>query len=363
MRIALVAPLVTAIREPQLGGSQALVADLAQGLVQRGHQIEVFAANGSAIDGVTVVNTGVDAAQLTGLLYRPDRPAAVASQAQEAAFARAFELVRQRQYDVVHNHAFDPPAVRCAGAVPWPVIHTLHLPPEAAMAAALNDALASSHSPTIVAVSESSAVSWRRVTRVDRVLRDGVPVDRIPWSAKGGDLLLFAGRFSPEKGAADAIAIARRAGVPIAVYGDPYDPVYARDHVESHRGELGVTIHAAITRDQLWERMAASRAVLCPSKWDEPFGMVAAEAQAAGTPVIAYDRGALPEVVIDKKTGFVVSPDNVDGAAMAVARLGEIQRVDCRRHAQAQLSLEDTVKAHERLYDELASSGSPAPND
>lgn len=356
MRIALVAPLVTAIHEPQLGGSQALVVDLAQGLTSRGHEVDVFAASGSAIAGVRVVDTGVDAGELAALLYRADRPAAVASEKEELAFARAFDLVGRGQYDVVHNHAFDPPAVRCATSIAMPVIHTLHLPPEASMAAAINQALHSAHQPTIAVVSEHAAAAWRLVTTVDCVLRDGVPVDRIAWSDEGGGELLFAGRFSPEKGAADAIAIARRAGVPITLYGEPYDPDYARRYVEPHRGQRGVTIQGAIPRAEIWQRMAASLAVVCPSKWDEPFGLVAAEAQAAGTPVIAYDRGDLSELVIDRKTGFVVPADNIDAAAAAVDRLSEINRVDCRRHAEAQLNLDDTITAHERLYEKLASA-------
>lgn len=355
MRLALIAPLVTAIREPQLGGSQALVADLAQGLTRRGHEVDVFAASGSAVAGVRVVDTGVDPAELAALLYRADRPAAVASVKQEQAFARAFDLVERGRYDVVHNHAFDPPAVRCAMRLRVPVVHTLHLPPESSMAAAINQALHSDHPPTIAAVSEHAAAAWRRVTTVDCVLRDGVPVDRIAWSDQGGGGLLFAGRFSPEKGAADAIAIARRAAVPITLYGDPYDPEYAKRYVEPHRGERGVTIQGAIPRAELWQRMAASRAVVCPSKWDEPFGLVAAEAQAAGTPVIAYNRGDLSEIVTDRKTGFVVPADNIDAAAAVVDRLTEINRVECRRNAEAQLNLDDTISAHERLYEQLAS--------
>ena len=356
MRIALVAPLVTPIREPQLGGSQALVADLARGLTDRGHRVDVFAAAGSEIPGITVIHTGVDAAELASLLYRPDRPWAAANQAQEKAFRTVFDMVGRHTYDVVHNHAFDPPAVRCAAVLASTVIHTLHLPPDALMAAALNQALRSAKPPTIAAVSATSAAQWRRLTRVDHVLRDGVPVDRIPWSAAAGDGLLFAGRFSPEKGAVDAIAIARRAGVPIDLYGDPYDPDYAREQIEPHRGDPGVVIQGGIARVELWTRMTGYRAILTPAKWEEPFGMVAAEAQAAGTPVIAYRRGALPEIVADRRTGIIVAPDDIAGAVAAVEDVTMISRAECRRHAEANLSLDATITAHEELYTRIAST-------
>jgi UDP-glucose:tetrahydrobiopterin glucosyltransferase len=354
MRIAIMAPLVTPIREPQQGGSQAVVADLARGLTRLGHQVDVYAAAGSAIAGVSVIDTGIDSKALTSLLWRADRPSGPPTPAGDAAFRIAFEAAKQRVYDVVHNHAFDPPAVRFAAMLESPVIHTLHLPPDLAMAAALMESLESPNPPTIATVSTASAAAWRRLVQVNAVLRNGVPVDQIGFSADAGDTLLFVGRYSPEKGAADAIAIARQAGLPISLYGEPYDAEYARVEVEPHRGEPGVNIQGAVNRAEIWKVMARSRALLCPARWDEPFGMAAAEAQAAGTPVIAYDRGALGEVVRDKQTGFLVRTNDVAGAARCVNHLAIIKRADCRQHAEANLSLEATLSAHERLYQQVA---------
>ncbi|HEY3647692.1 MAG TPA: glycosyltransferase, partial [Streptosporangiaceae bacterium] len=142
MKIAIMAPLVTAIREPQRGGSQAFVSDLARGLTGRGHDVHVYAASGSEIPGVEVIDTGVDPESLSGTLYRAfghsgpagSRPEPAAA---EPAFARAYRGVQEIRYDVIHNHAFDPPAIRLAAALQAPVVHTLHLPPDEAVAAAL----------------------------------------------------------------------------------------------------------------------------------------------------------------------------------------------------------------------------------
>lgn len=350
MRIAIMAPLVTPIREPQAGGSQAVVADLGRGLTSRGHEVDVYAATGSVIAGVSVVDTGVRSEMLAGLLYRADHPAAAQPPAGDSAFRIAFEAVAQRRYDVVHNHAFDPPAVRFATLLQSPVIHTLHLPPDLAMAAAIGEAMGSANPPTIATVSTASAAGWRRLTRVDAVLRNGVPLERIRWSADGGETLLFVGRYSPEKGAVDAIAIAKQAGVPIRLYGEPYDEEYAREQIDPHRGEAGVDINGGVPRPEIWRLMARSRALLCPARWEEPFGMAAAEAQAAGTPVIAYNRGALAEVIRHEETGFLVPRDDVAGAVKRVKQLPMIKRVACREHAEAHLSLEASLSAHERLY-------------
>src|SRR5256714_13284787 len=350
MRIAIVAPLVTRIREPQLGGSQAVVADLATGLQDRGHEVHVYAASGSAIPGVTVIDSGVDADSLTGLLYRHGRSRATDARAADHAFATLYASIRRASYDVLHNRASAPPAIRLASSLLSPVVHTLHLPPDPEMARALAESRGSDNPPIIATVSASAAQAWRALAPVDVILPDGVPVDRIPWSIAGGDGVIFGGRFSRKKGAADAIAIAREAGVRIDLYGEPYDPDYAQAHVFSHRGKAGVSIHGGLIRSELWRRMADASAVLCPAKWEEPFGMVAAEAQAAGTPVIAYRRGALPEIIIDGLTGFLTPPDDIAAAARALETVSHIERMECRKHAVADLSLEASVVAHERLY-------------
>src|SRR5260370_28509133 len=108
MRIAIMAPLVTAIREPQQGGSQAFVSDLARGLVGRGHDVHVYAASGSQIPGVEVIDTGVDPESLAGTIYRAFGPAAPEPAAAGAAFARAYSGVRQGRYALVHNPALHP---------------------------------------------------------------------------------------------------------------------------------------------------------------------------------------------------------------------------------------------------------------
>ena len=100
--------------------------------------------------------------------------------------------------------------------------------------------------------------------------------------------------------------------------------------------------------------MARAAVVLCPSRWDEPFGLAAAEAQACGTPVVAFRRGGLSEVIVDGVTGFLVPPDDVALAAEAVSRAAGLSRAACREHAEGQLDLQMSLDAHERLYRRVA---------
>jgi UDP-glucose:tetrahydrobiopterin glucosyltransferase len=350
LRIALVAPLVTQIREPQLGGSQALLADIAVGLTRRGHHVKVFAASGSEIPGVSVVDAGVSADLLAASFYRhgiqPESDGPVA-----AAFKRVFRLVAAERFDIVHNHAFDGPAIDGASALDSQVVHTLHLPPHQPVVEAVRRAQAGPRPPTVVGVSRHQGLAWRAHVRIDGILRDGVPVSAIPFNPEPGRQLLFAGRFSPEKGARTAIEIAIAAGHDIDVVGSPYDVEYSaaleRDFAENPR----IRFHPPLERSALWRVMGDARAVLCPVDWEEPFGLVAAEAQAAGTPVVAFRRGALPEVVSDSLTGFLVA--DATAAVQALERVDQIGRSSCRRHAHDNLNLERCLDAHETLYRRL----------
>jgi glycosyltransferase involved in cell wall biosynthesis len=349
----MIASLVAPLREPQCGGAQSFLADLATGLAARGHDVDVFAASGSDIKGARVVDVGIDASTVHEFLYRAGSSTQLDPAPFAAAYARVFDALGERHYDVVHNHAFDAPAIQGAVGIAAPVIHTLHLPPERSVVDALRHASQAQHPPVIATVSTAQADAWRRLVNVDTVLRVGVATERIPWSATPAAGAVFAGRLSPEKGAFDAIAIARRAGMSIDLYGDAYDDDYAERVVRAADGQPGVRLHSAVPRATLWRVIAGAAAVLCPAGWDEPFGLVAAEAQACATPVVAYRRGGLEEVIVDRRTGFLVDPGDIDAAAASLGGVGELDRRACRRHAEARLDIEAVLEAHERTYDSM----------
>jgi glycosyltransferase involved in cell wall biosynthesis len=235
-------------------------------------------------------------------------------------------------------------------------VHTLHLPPDTAVADAVRRAARSDDPPTVAGVSAFQADAWRRVVSVEAILPPYVPTQLIAWSPAPGDGAVFAGRLSPEKGTVEAIDIARAAGVRIDVYGDSYDADYAHDEIEPRGRAPGVSIHAGVPRASLWEVIARAAVVVCPARWDEPLGMVAAEAQACGTPVVAFRRGALGEVIVDGLTGFLVAPDDIDGAADAVKRTAGLSRSECRDQAETHLDLGRSLDAHERLYHRLVTA-------
>jgi glycosyltransferase involved in cell wall biosynthesis len=305
---------------------------------------------GGESDGVCLGGFGVDASTLQEFLYRAGSSPPVDQAPFVAAYARVFEAISERSYEVVHNHAFDAPAIRCAAGIASPVIHTLHLPPEVSIVEAVRAASRGSIPPVIATVSTAQAVAWRRSVGIDMVLPVGVVTAQIPWSSRPGAGAVFAGRLSPEKGAVDAIAIARRAGMSIDLYGNAYDDGYAQREVYMLAGRPGVTVHPAVPRAMLWRVIAGAGAVLCPANWDEPFGLVAAEAQACATPVVAFARGGLQDIIIDGVTGFLVDPGDIGAAADALGRVDELERDACRKHAEAHLDIEAVLDVHEREY-------------
>ena len=329
-----------------------MVADLAVGLTRHGHD-SCLCRRVSLIPGAHIIKTGIESASLSAALVRPGQPRH-SLRALDDAYEHVFGMVERGGYDVVHSHGFDPPALRRARAGRAPVIHTVHLPPEPEAAEALREAQHASPPGIVVGVSASQARAWNPLVRFDRVISNGVPVGLIPWSDHQGEGLIFAGRLSPEKGAAVAVEIALLSEERIDLYGAAYDDDYARDLRRRYEGDPRVSFHETLPRAELWRRLASAKAVLCPSDWDEAFGLVAAEAQAAGTPVVAFARGGLTEIIDDAVTGFLVEPGNVKRAVAAVRSVATLDRRRCRQHAIDDLDFDACLAGYEALYDSVS---------
>jgi len=360
MRIALIAPLVTPIAQPYTGGSQALIAELARGLVRRGHTVTLFARQGSFVPGVSIetisVPTSVQPAHFSG--PSSERPTNTGFFAQANIFLNLFLALQQRQheFDVVHAHAFDWPAFACSTLLHnTPVIHTLHLP---AISTEINDALhvlqQHGHPLTLITVSSACAATYLDYTTINHIIYNGVDTTIIPFSASVGvdAPLLFAGRIAPEKGVEAALEIAERAGSHLLLAGGIYDQAYYEERIVPRLQRAGehATYLGQLEHLQLWKVMGQARGLLFPIEWDESFGLVAVEAMATGTPVIAFRRGAAQEIIRSGETGFLVDPGDCALAATKVAQLTEIARARCRAHVEQFFSFEQMLDKHEHVY-------------
>jgi UDP-glucose:tetrahydrobiopterin glucosyltransferase len=341
VRIAVVASPVTPLTSSQVGGAQAFISDLAAGLTRRGHEVRLHCAEGSEVPGVTLVMVPAPA-DAAAALVMPAGPAPGTAPGVAAAIEAMFRSITA-DTDVVSQHAFDAPAFEAAAKGP-PMLHTLHLPP---LVPAVVKAVARVDSMHLATVSESCRTSWRHVgVEIARVLRNGVP-DLYLEGAPVEKAALVAGRLSPEKGIEHALGAARAAGLPVRVAGAAYDPSYDVDLGDAER--LG-----PLPRDDLRRLMARSAVTVCAVRWDEPFGLVAAEAQMAGCPVAAYRRGALPEVVEEGVSGFFAEPDHVDDLSNAIRRCLTLDRSSVRSSALKRLGLQEALDRYEAALEEVA---------
>ncbi len=360
MRVALVAPLVTTITQPYVGGSQALVAELARGLLQRKHQVTLFARAGSSVPGVTIEGLDVPESVRPANFSRPNqvRPVDDGFFAQSNLFLQLFLALQRRhdEFDIIHAHAFDWPAFVCSALIhDAPILHTLHLP---AASPEINEALRvlhqQGHPLTLITVSHACASTYAAYTPVDAIIYNGLDINAIPFAAHVpvDAPLLFAGRIAPEKGVEAAIEIAQQANHRLLLAGGIYDRDYYEERIVPRLEQAGedVTFLGQLEHAALWQLMSQVRGLLFPIAWDEPFGLTTVEAMAAGTPVIAFRRGAAGEIIRHGETGFLVEADQIEEAASLVDELPHLSRAQCRAHVEQHFSFEHMLDEYERVY-------------
>lgn len=341
MRIAVVASPVTPLRPAQMGGAQSMVSDLAGGLSRRGHDVWLYCTAGSDVPGVHLV-TVPPPQDAAAALVMPGGPPPAPAPGVTAALKAVFDLISAGAFDVVSQHAFDAPAFEFARELP--VLHTLHLPP---LVPAVVEAAARVDAPKLATVSRSCQQAWLAAgVEVGHVLPNGVEDFEIAEDSPTPHALV-AGRISPEKGIEHALAAAGRVGLHVRVAGALYDPGYVVDLGDAQL--LGM-----LSRVELRRVMADSEVTICAARWDEPFGLVAAEAQMAGCPVAAYRRGALPEVIEDGVSGALAEADNIDSLAGAIRVCQSLDRVGVRSSARRRLGFEAALNRYEKVLTEVA---------
>ncbi|GCE04404.1 hypothetical protein KDAU_17330 [Dictyobacter aurantiacus] len=363
MRIALVAPLVTPISQPFLGGSQAMVADLAIGMAQRGHQVTLFAREGSSVPGIHIEPVTVPEHVTPSSFADPGKEQSLdpGFMAQANVFLELYLQLRQRagEFDLIHAHAFDWPSFACSTLITTiPVLHTVHLP---AISPEINSVLSvlerQQHPVNLLTVSQACARDYADYCTFDHVIYNGLDIEAVPFSDRVAPdaPLLFAGRITPEKGVEQAIEIAEIAERRLIVAGGIYDRRYHEERILPRiaRKPEQFTYVGQLDHITLWKLMSEVQGLLFPIAWDEPFGLTPVEAMAAGTPVIAFQRGAMPEIIRDGQTGFLIPSGDCVRAARAVQRLWALSREGCRAHVKAKFSLQHMLDAHEAVYQRL----------
>jgi glycosyltransferase involved in cell wall biosynthesis len=351
-RIAIIAPSDSPIIEPFSGGLAAHVWALTKSLCERGHDVTLFAAPGSD-PRLPVDELALDRLELSSAAQQDvSMPAAVAMAEHHAYLSLMLRLSRQTErWDVIHNHSLHYLPIAMARSVAVPMITTLHTPPTPWLESAIKADLR----PPIrfVAVSRYTAEQWAPLIDPITVIANGV--DCVQWPlGSGGRSLVWSGRMVAEKAPHLAIQAARAAGCRIVLAGPIADPAYFADHV---RPLLGADAHYAGHLGQAdLSRLVRNSAVLVATPvWDEPYGLVVAEALASGTPVAAFRRGGIPEVV-DATCARLAEPGDVAGLAEAIRNALLLDRKAARRRAERHCSIEVMVDHYEALLTETVAA-------
>lgn len=350
LRICLVANCRFPIAEPFTGGLESMTWHLASELVRRGHEVAVFAAPGSD-PGLGAVELAVDAMPQGPGRHDVGAPPYVEVAEHHAYLSLMLQLGAHEgtEFDVLHNNSLHYLPVAMARSLPMPVLTTLHTPPLWWLESAVRMDRGGS---SFAAVSRHTAAAWAPVTESTVVL-NGVDVDQWP-AGPGGPTAAWSGRIVEEKAPHHAVLAARRAGIPIVLAGPILDRDYFRESVEPLLGP-GATYAGHLPQSELAALVGQAGVSVVTPAWDEPYGLVAAEALSCGTPVAAYARGGLPEV-LTADTGRLAGSGDVDGLARAIGDALALDRAACRAHAIAELSLGRMVDRYEDLYLHLVES-------
>jgi glycosyltransferase involved in cell wall biosynthesis len=347
LRVAMLAPPWIPVPPPGYGGIEEVVALLCDALVRRGHDVELFCAPGSRSH-----------AKVRPLLPRAHQESIERSLIEADHVARAFAAfdaaaATGSPFDVVHDHCgFTPLAM--ADRLALPLVHTVHGPfdDDTTVYYSYNG-----RKGAVVCISHSQASMAPADLPVAGVVHNPIDVDAWPVGHHKQDYLLWLGRFVAEKGPQRAIRVAQMARRPLVLAGtvQPRHERFFATEIEPYIDGDRVRYVGEVGGARKQQLFAEAFAFLMPIRWPEPFGMVMVESLAAGTPVLAFDQGAAPEIVENGRNGFLVRDE--EQMAAVVDDAGRLDAMECRRSAE-RFSPDRVSARYEQQYDAAIAAGS-----
>jgi len=343
LRIAQVAPLWIPVPPRTYGGIELMLSLLTEELVAREHKVTLFASGDAKTKAELVAPTS------TGLWLRKVRsPHAVI----EVLLKEVHN--RRHDFDLIHNHAdffMFPLAIMDDGT---PILTTLHRPIDDAEAQAIK----AYPNKYFCAISEDQKKSAQdRGIEITGVVHNGINISQYKFSNWPDDYFMYLGRLNEEKGVVDAIEVAKRAQVPLVVAGnivggDEWN--YFFHKVQPELNSEHIRFVGQVDFNEKVRLLRGARGLLFPIHRREPFGLVMIEAMACGTPVIAYGRGSVHEVVKDNETGFIVNSKE-EMIDTILHKAHKIKRADCRDHVEKNFTLQKMVDTYEGIYEKILS--------
>lgn len=349
LSVAVIAPSRFAIREPYSGGLEAIVAHLVGALRSRGHRVELFAVDGSRWQSSRFAFSGVAGSGTAGRCDHTYPPGGREQESRE--FEELSRLLSAGGMDVVLNHSLHPEPLRSSMLYPAPMVTTLHTPafPE------MQDVLADPKQQvgTVCAVSRYTARSWN-LPRPVTVVHNGVD-PRVWRHHDGGYDLVWTGRLNPEKGAHLAIDAAMLLGRRLTLAGRIGDDRYFRDEIVP-RLNASVRYIGHLRTEAVARVVGESACALVTPLWEEPFGLVAAEALSCGTPVAALPRGALSEILGPWSCDMLAATVSAEALAETIERSIRLPRRAISEDAHRRLSSSTMVDRYLALATEVVNA-------
>jgi glycosyltransferase involved in cell wall biosynthesis len=346
MRIAQVAPLWESVPPKLYGGTERIVSYLTEELVRLGHDVTLF-ASGDSLTAARLEPICAHALRLNTGIFNRDAPMTMLMEQ---------ALGKSGAFDIIHSH-LDFLGFPLGRRNATPMVTTFHgrldLPE-------LQPVFREYAEMPMVSISDAQRrpVSW---ANWQGTVYHGLPQELYSFHEEPGRYLAFLGRIAPEKRPDHAIEIAKRVGMPlrIAAKVDPMDRAYFHAEIEPLLTHPLVEYLGEITDAEKNEFLGGAAALVCPYDWPEPFGLVLIEALACGTPVLAYRRGSIPEIIEDHATGFVC--EGLNEMTAAVHRIPEIDRHRCRRAFEQRFSVERMALDYLRVYELLVAKTCEVP--
>ena len=335
MRIAQVAPLAEAVPPKLYGGTERVVSWLTEALVARGHDVTLF-ASGDSLTNANLVPACPQALRLAGI--RDHLASHIVLFHEVRRMARRFDIIHFHvdllQYALFHDQAHKT-LTTMHGRLDVPDFMPVYKAFPEMPLVSISHHQRAPLPPTM---------NWRAT------INHGLPDGLIPFSPKGGDYLAFLGRISPEKRPDRAIEIAKTAGMPlkIAAKVDPVDRVYFEESIAPLLEHPLIEFIGEISEREKPAFLGGAKALLFPIDWPEPFGLVMIEAMSAGTPVIAWRNGSVPEVIENGVNGFIVN--SMAEAVQATAKVGRLNRQTVRDRFLSKFTADRMAEGYETVY-------------
>jgi len=341
LRIGILTHIKFPVCQPFAGGLEAFTHDVTLGLRARGHAVTLFAKGGSAPQLEAVAVPDEEQCRHPSL--------SSAYVAEHHAYLKLMQGIDDYGFDVIFNNSLHYVPVTMASLIRTPMLTVLHTPPFFEMTNALRG---DRQSGRFCTPSTANARNWSQWVPHCAVIPNGIDLHGWQPVANVGEHALWSGRLVPEKGAHLAIDAARLAGVPLRLAGQVVDDGYFKEYIAPRLGP-GVEYLGHLQRAALGAELASAAVALVTPCWDEPFGLVVAEALACGTPVAAFDRGAMRDL-ISEDVGCLVPPNDVAALAEAIGIARSQSRQACRTRAETLWGHDLMLDRYEALLAEVA---------